>query len=233
MAPPSHPTFSAAVAAEKTTDPTQATTAARTEPDAFSSNLAEGVKPHIGKSYHHLNCYNLVVQGLKEQGVQYLGQGGLEAKLEQTARADGKASNAYLNGEGLVKIGGTEVYQQNIPVVHEAKSAAKKLYAEMEPYLQKGYVLSFSTPTRGHTGIVSRKGEDWTYINSGRLDHNTEASPVRKGVGEEYLQGELENWCVTAARHREPLQVTMGRMLEEKLVVQPPAAAGEKRVAKK
>lgn len=238
-AAPLHPTFGAAVAAEEAITPTLAgsggeVVAGRTEPDPFSANLAEGLKAHIGKSYQRLNCYNLVVQGLKEQGVQYLGQGGLEAKLEQVARAEGKASNSYLNGEGLVKVGGTEVYQQRVPVVNDPKNEAKKLYAAMEPYLQKGYVLSFSTPTRGHTGIVSRKGEEWTYINSGRLDHNTEESRVRKGVGEEYLQGELENWCIMAARRKEPLQVTMGRMLAEKLVVQPPAgAAPEERVANK
>lgn len=238
-APPPHPTFRAAVAAEEAVNPTLAGSAgamppAPTEPDPFSANLAEGVKPHIGKSYQRYNCYNLVVQGLKEQGVKYLGQGGLEAKLEETARAEGKASNSYLNGEGLVKVGGTEVFHQNISAVHDPKNEAKKLYAAMEPYLQKGYVLSFSTPTRGHTGIVSRKGEDWTYINSGRLDHNTETSRVRKGVGEEYLQGELENWCTMAARRKESLQVTMGRMLEEKLVVQPPAAgAPDERMANK
>lgn len=229
-AAPLHPTFGAAVAAEEAVNPLPGT---RTQPDPFSSNLAEGVKNHLGQSYNRYNCYNLVVQGLKEQGVKYLGQGGLEAKLEEVARAEGKPSNSYLNGEGLVKVGGTEVYQQNIPVVQDGKSEAKKLYAAMEPYLQKGYILSFSTPTRGHTGIVSRKGEDWTYINSGRLDHNVDESRVRKGVGEEYLQGELENWCIMAARRREPLQVTMGRMLEEKLVVQPPtASAAEERVAK-
>ena len=87
----------------------------------------------------------------------------------------------------------------------------------MEPLLKKGFILSFSTPTRGHTGIVSQKDLFWTYINSGNMDHNVETPRETKSVGEEYLAEEIANWLALAAERDESLIITLGRLHEEKL----------------
>jgi hypothetical protein len=80
-------------------------------------------------------------------------------------------------------------------------------------------VLSFSTQTRGHTGIVSKKGDNWTYINSGRQDHNLNKSDITKGVGEESLTHEVKNWFRLAHKNKQALSITIGRFDNKKLVM--------------
>ena len=146
-----------------------------------------------------------------------MGRGGLGEKLIKMAMRKGLPSNAYLNGEGLIKVSGSKVYSKSIIRVRDSETQARKVYKEMEPLLKKGFILSFSTPTRGHTGIVSQKNSSWTYINSGDMDHNVETPSDTKSVGEEYLMGEIENWLALAAKRDESLVITLGRLQEEKL----------------
>jgi hypothetical protein len=87
----------------------------------------------------------------------------------------------------------------------------------MAPFLSEGLILSFSTPTRGHTGIVSRQGEDWTYINSGLIDNQVSPGRVSERVGEEFLKKEIKNWFVLAADRKEPLTVTLGHLDKDQL----------------
>ncbi|MCJ7603604.1 MAG: hypothetical protein MUO63_19150, partial [Desulfobulbaceae bacterium] len=76
---------------------------------------------------------------------------------------------------------------------------------------------SFSTPTRGHTGIISQHNQMWTFINSGYMDNQVEKTGRSKGVGEEVLAKEIKNWCKVAAKTGESLVITLGRLQEEKL----------------
>ncbi|MBF0396086.1 MAG: hypothetical protein HQK78_04895, partial [Desulfobacterales bacterium] len=46
-----------------------------------SERLANAVLKYIGKPYKEINCYGLVVRGLKNLGVRYDGNGGLLEKL--------------------------------------------------------------------------------------------------------------------------------------------------------
>ncbi len=87
-----------------------------------------------------------------------------------------------------------------------------QIYSEIAPHLQKGQILSFSTPTRGHTGVVSRKGEEWTYINSGIIDNQMTPGRVSERVGEERLKAEIRNWFTLAANRKESLTVTLGQI---------------------
>jgi len=90
------------------------------------------------------------------------------------------------------------------------------VYQEVKPFLHEGMILSFSTPSRGHTGIVSQREQNWTYINSGHMDNRIEGRTSR-GVGEEFLSAEIRNWFRLAANRKEPLQITIGRLDEDKL----------------
>ena len=87
-----------------------------------------------------------------------------------------------------------------------------EIYEEIEPLLMKGSILSFSTQSRGHTGIVSQKNQYWTYINSGMMDHHVGSQSDLKRVGEEFLADEIKNWVKLAAKRDEPLRVTLGRL---------------------
>jgi hypothetical protein len=146
---------------------------------------------------------------LQNQGIQYRGHGGIREKLEALAVRNGLPGNAYFSGEGLVEKAGRKVYSKALDHVSGSREKADEIYSEMMPFLQEGFILSFSTPTQGHTGIVARQGEDWTYINSGVIDNQVSPQHLSKGVGEEFLKAELNNWLVLAARNKEPLTVTL------------------------
>jgi hypothetical protein len=101
--------------------------------------------------------------------------------------------------------------------VENVEKTAGRIYDEMAPYLQKGYILSFSTPNRGYTGIISQHDLTWSFINSGHLDNQVNQTRSAKGVGEEDLTREIRNWCRVAARRSESLMITLGRLQAEKL----------------
>jgi hypothetical protein len=193
----------------------------RTKPiskvDSFSEKLVNAVKPYMGATYEELDCFELLVQGLEKLGIRYGGRGGLGEHLVKTAVGKGLPWNAYLNGEGLIQTSGSQIYSKSISRIRDIETQARHLFTELEPLLEKGFILSFSTPTRGHTGIISQSERLWTFINSGDMDHRVGSQSASKGVGEESLTEEIRNWVRLAADRKEPLLVTLGRLVEEKL----------------
>ncbi len=183
----------------------------------INNSLADAVKPYIGRPYKEIDCYGLIVRGLSNQGFQYSGRGGIREQLETLAVQNGLPRNAYFSGEGLVEKAGTKIFSKSIHKISNTRKTTEEIYSEMAPHLREGLILSFSTPTRGHTGIVSREGNDWTYINSGLIDNQVSPGRVTKRVGEEYLKAEIENWCALAAGGKESLVVTMGHINEYNL----------------
>ena len=186
--------------------------------DPFSAGLAQAVQSDLGRPYREIDCYGLVVRGLNRMGVKYTGRGGLQDQLVQMAKSKGLPANAYMTGEGLIAVSGEKVFTKSLSSVGNVEKAADRIFAEMAPLLQKGDILSFSTRTRGHTGVVSQHKEMWTFINSGYMDNRVDQTGRTKGVGEEDLAKEIKNWCKVAARSGESLVVTVGRLQEEKLV---------------
>ena len=180
-------------------------------------SLADAVRPFIGTSYTEIDCYGLIVRGLINQGVQYYGHGGLREKLENLALLDGLSNNAYFNGEGLVEKAGKKIFSNSIHRISNARDETDKIYSDITPYLQEGLILSFSTTTRGHTGIISKLEDDWTYINSGVIDNQIFSNEVSERVGEEFLKAEIKNWVVLASKRKEPLTVTLGQIDEKQL----------------
>ena len=98
------------------------------------------------------------------------------------------------------------------------KKESDTAVSEIEPLLREGYLLSFSTPTSGHMGIISRHADQWTFINSGKMDHNLRGRNRIKAVGEETLAAEIQNWVQRAAVRNEPLKLTLGKLDGMKLV---------------
>ena len=184
--------------------------------DPFSEKLVGAVKPYIGTAYHKMDCFELLVNGLEKMGIQYRGPGGLGNNLIKMAVEKGLPENHYLSGEGLIETSGSLVYAKSIPAIRSSRTEAMAVYKEIEPLLREGLILSFSTPSRGHTGIVSKKANHWTYINSGNMDHLI-AGRRKKGVGEESLAPEIRNWFSLAAGNGEALSITMGKLNESKI----------------
>ncbi len=186
-------------------------------PVKLDDNLVDAVRPMIGKAYEDVDCFELLVNGLSNMGFTYTGKNGLGRKLISMARDRGLPMNAYLNGEGLVKLSGDNVYERSFLRINHPEREALRTIEELGPYLKRGAVLSFSTETRGHTGVVSSRDGAWTFINSGVMDHSLENQRLPKGVGEEDLKKEIENWFKLAAKHGESLKITLGQLNEKKL----------------
>ncbi len=177
-----------------------------------AGGLSNAVKNFIGRDYDSMDCYELVVGGLKELGVQYRGKGGLGRHLVNQALAKGLPENHYLNGEGLVSESGQAVFKKTFFSVKNPQTQARDLMEEMKGVLEEGQVLSFSMRNKGHTGVVSKSQNAWTFINSGDMDHNIAGDNGSKKVGEEDLKSELENWLKLARESSQGLKITLGTL---------------------
>ncbi|MFP4087835.1 MAG: hypothetical protein ACLFUL_13685 [Desulfobacteraceae bacterium] len=184
---------------------------------ASTACLATVLKQHIGTPYERLDCYELVVAGLREMGVRYAGPGGMQRYLINAAASQGLPMNAYLTGNGLIEASAATVYDRTLSTGSRAGNGMEQVWQEIEPSLEKGLIVSFSTGDRGHTGVVSRYGRTWTFLNSGDIDNDVRSGTRRKGVGEEDLRSEIENWFRRAARKGKPLRIALGRLNPDKL----------------
>lgn len=208
------------VQTQPATMPVEAQTVALADGNAntsFASELARAVRPLYGTSYEHLDCYELVVRGLKSMGVRYEGQGGIRDHLVNMAAEHDLPDNAYLNGEGLVEAFGSKVYATSMGNIDHADTMAQQIFREMVPELEEGLILSFSTRSRGHTGIISQQDGLWTFINSGVMDHSISPGTEPERVGEEILSEEINNWLQLAATEDETLSITLGSLSQQKL----------------
>lgn len=183
----------------------------------LATNLSDAVQAYKGISYEKINCYELLVKGLNKMNIAYSGKNGLYSRLTTMAAEQGLAENAYLNGEGIVKAAGSTLVTKNYSKITDWRARATDLIAEIEPLLGSGQILSFSTERRGHTGIVGRKGNQWTFINSGRMDNSVDGSTIHRGVGEEVLDEEIGNWFRSAQEKGEALSVTLGQLDQHKI----------------
>ncbi len=177
-----------------------------------NTKLSKAVKTFIGRDYDAMNCYELLVGGLRELGVQYRGKGGLGRHLMNQALAKGLPENHYLNGEGLISESGKSVFKKTLFRVNHPQTQAGELMEEMKGLLKEGQVLSFSMRNKGHTGVVSKSDNAWTFINSGDMDHNISGENGSKKVGEEDLKSELENWLHLALKSSQGLKITLGTL---------------------
>lgn len=187
------------------------------DPGRVPADLVDSARQFIGRDYEQMDCYELLVGGLTEMGVQYAGKGGLHEHLVRQASSRGLARNNYLNGEGLVSAAGTDVFKSTFHRVEDPAGTADQVMARLEPMLEQGQILSFSMRNRGHTGVVSRVDDQWTFINSGRMDNNLAGENGTKAVGEESLKAELVNWFKRSNREKQALQITLGRLDMDRL----------------
>ncbi len=175
-------------------------------------DLNHVVSKFIGRGYEQMDCYEMVVEGLKNLGIKYQGSNGLRQHLIDKAVGSGLPRNRYLNGEGLVSATGQDAYHKKFFRIKDSDVQAEATMHEMEKVLKEGQILSFSTRTRGHTGVISKKDNTWTFINSGVMDNNIAGKNGLKAVGEEILSRELQNWFKLAASKNEGLQITLGNI---------------------
>lgn len=198
------------------TDPTLEDKSSHEAASSFS--LSQAVAAYRGQPYSSLDCYELVVQGLKDLGLKYSGQQGLQKALIQEAKANNLPLNALLTGEGLISSLGQPVAETSFtPEKDGVHEQAEKVLASWQDNLEPGMIVSFSTRSRGHTGVLSSHQNQWTFINSGRIDNSIHPGEKGQQVGEEDLLKELVNWMQRAADEKSHLQITVGRLEKAKL----------------
>lgn len=173
-------------------------------------DLNQAVQQFIGTKYSQMDCYELLVKGMENIGLRYNGSNSLKQFLVDKAQHNGFAANYYLNGEGITSATGKNVFKKTMVTIKDAHISSQKTMDEMKQVLQHGQILSFSTRTRGHTGIISKQNGQWTFINSGYMDHNIAGKNGEKAVGEETLQHEINNWFKRARKEGEALSITLG-----------------------
>ena len=212
----------AVTVAADTSDPAAAIEEAR------MLDLSQSAKQFIGRDYEQMDCYELLVGGLKELGVQYAGKGGLHEHLVNRASQQGLARNTYLNGEGLVSASGKDVFKETYYRITDPEGTVDEIMAELAPRLEQGQILSFSMRNRGHTGVISRMDDQWTFINSGKMDNNLSGENGGKAVGEESLEAELLNWFKLVNKEKEALQITLGRLDMDRLSMFTPPSIRQK-----
>lgn len=179
--------------------------------------LVNKLRRLIGTSYERMDCYELVVQGLRKLGIQYGGKDGLQQHLISKAIAHQLPRNAYLTGDGLIEASGDCIYARKIPATSNPDRKAEEIYNQLQPLLEPGLVISLSTRRRGHTGIIALHKKDWTFINSGIMDNAIHTNARRKRVGEEKLKNEISNWLRLASARNESLRLTLGRLDKDKM----------------
>ncbi|MCU7833857.1 MAG: hypothetical protein KZQ83_01295 [gamma proteobacterium symbiont of Taylorina sp.] len=183
----------------------------------MANKLDDAVKPFMGTAYKNIDCYTLVVNGLENMGINYRGKDSLSRQLLQMARSEGRADNAYFTGEGITQAIGNKVYSKALTQTGNIVQQSQDIFREIKELMKKGDILSFSTQSKGHTGIISHSQDQWTFINSGRLDHSINKNAPKNGVGEETLLDEINNWIKLAQERSEYLQITIGRLDNQKL----------------
>ncbi len=186
---------------------------------SISRKLVDKIRPYIGRPYSEIDCYGLVVRGLKGLGIKYSGNGGLRETLEKMALTQGKPLNSYQNGEGLIKAAGKITFARTFNHIRHPEKLAQQTFTGLEKSLRQGMILSFSTPSRGHTGVVARDNGEWSYLNSGLIDHQLDQSRAQtsRRVGEESLEKEIDNWFKLAKNNNEPLEINIGMLDKNKL----------------
>jgi hypothetical protein len=216
---PQRATLTPAPPAAPTSVPSPVKTASAMPETLLRADSLDGAAARfMGIAYERMNCYELVVAGLETMGVQYRGQEGLGRYLMNQAVSDGMAVNGHLTGEGVTRAIGRDLHVTAFNQVPHVDTAVNKVVKALSERLEPGQILSFSTPTRGHTGIISRQGKTWTFINAGVMDNPVSGRPGGKAVGEEHLAAEIRNWVTRAHKENSGLRITLGTPDPVKLV---------------
>jgi hypothetical protein len=156
------------------------------------------------------DCYEFLAGLLEENGIAYYGKDGIANHLIDKARQQDLNSNAYLTGEAVTELLCHEPVVIHLPQINE--QSFERLWENLKPHLEEGAILSYSSQHFGHTGIVSRSGEQWDYINSSGLI----GSKTSYRIKEEDLKTEIHGWLERAKKSHTFLSVTVGHVDPER-----------------
>ena len=159
---------------------------------------------HLRYCFRNKDCLEFLADLLEENGITYYGKNGVADALIVKARREGKNFNAYLTGEGLTqKLSSNPV---TVEIKEDGSDSFEDVWNRISPHIQKGTILSFSSQSFGHTGIVDRVGSRWIYFNSSGIPSKPETYKVLA----EDLKDEIRSWFQRAKRKKTFLHITAG-----------------------
>ena len=161
---------------------------------------------HLRNRFRNKDCLEFVAGMLEENGIPYYGKNGVANKLITMARRENKSMNAYLTGEGITRLLSNKPVIVTVPDIH--RDSFDNIWNQIKPHIKKGAILSFSSQHFGHTGIVDRMGDRWTYLNSSGIAGKPETYKV---VAED-LKHEIRSWWMKAQRQHTFLNITVGNI---------------------
>ena len=154
--------------------------------------------------FRNKDCLEFLADLLEENGITYYGKNGVAEALIVKARSEGKNLNAYLTGEGITrKLSSNPV---TVEIKKDGSDSFEDVWNRIIPHIQKGTILSFSSQSFGHTGIVDRVGNRWIYFNSSGIPSKPETYKVLA----EDLKREIRSWFQRAKSQKTFLHITAG-----------------------
>lgn len=166
---------------------------------------AESSKTHnFRRRFNNKDCYEFLAGILEDNGIAYYGSNGIGNTLIDQARSLGLTLNTFLTGEGITRLLCDKPLEINIPRVTD--TSFDEIWNKIEPHLQKGAILSFSSEPFGHTGIIDQKNGQWVYINSSGVPYDRKTYRVI----EEDLKHEIRGRLQQANRQQTFMGITLG-----------------------
>ena len=150
------------------------------------------------------NCYEFLAGVLERNGISYYGDDGVAGALIREARDEGKRLNAYFTGEGITSLLSSNAV--TVRVDGTTSTRFEDVWAGLESALAPGAIMSYSSRTFGHTGVVNRVNDTWTYVNSSGRAGNRDTYRVV----EEDLKQEVRGWIRRAQKMNTSLEITVG-----------------------
>jgi hypothetical protein len=181
------------------------TSALAGDPELHEQLVRQARNNYLGLRSDGKDCYNFLVQVLEDSGIPYYGRNGIRESLVNRAEREGVNPYRYLTGEDLTSQLCRDPFRLHVP--RGSAESAAQVWRRMLPGLAHGALLSVSSQSFGHTGIVAGEDGRWTFLNSAKLGRDRKESYL---VKEEELMGELQGWLARAGRHDSFLDITVG-----------------------
>jgi len=159
---------------------------------------------NLRNRYKNSDCLEFLANLLEDNGIAYYGKNGLAHRLIGQARSQGKSLNAYLTGEGLTRVLSRQPITVRLKRDHQETFG--QVWDQLEPHIQSGSILSFSSKSFGHTGLVDRVDNRWAYFNAS----GTVGKPETYRVKAEDLKPEIRSWFERAKKQKTFLNITIG-----------------------
>jgi len=176
------------------------------------TNVDPTVK-NLRSRFENKDCLEFLAGILEESGIAYYGEKGMANTLVAKARNEGKNTNTYLTGEGI-----THALCKNPVTIHVKSNSSdsfEEIWNKIKPHMKKDAILSFSSQSFGHTGIIEKVADRLTFLNSSGI----KGKPKTYKVLAEEPKHEIRTWIQRAQRQKAFLDITIGA-IDSKLASQ-------------